>query len=1150
MRTATLLACALLAASVAPLSGAASASAAVGAPAWSLRSVAYPSDFTAADNALCEAEVARIAENAHTFCDTYVVVATNVGAKATGNATVFLKDTLPAGLVVQHVSLFLEQAGNTGTDLGTASCTVAALLVECAAKTGHPVPPDAAWRMYVSVTVPPATAPASLTNAVSVSAVNTSTVEATGINTVESGPPAFGPDFLEAAFRSLTGESYTVAGGHPYELNTVIGLASVVRETPQDPTMATSIEDARDVIVDLPVGMTGSAVSAPQCTLARLGSKGPTKEQGSSGCPTNTIIGHVRTVPEGQAAANFPIYNLVPEHGYAAELGFIDLTGSTHVLYVSLAPSTEGYVLRTTTKEIPQIALTEIVANVYGNPTQRDGVSSSPGLATFTSPSDCSGKPLVTKVLMDSWQHPGSYNPDGTPNLSDPNWVSKSSSSPAVTGCEQLAGLFEPSVTGAPTTARAGEPTGLVFTVSVPQKTSVEGDERSTPPLRDTTVTLPEGMTVDPSSANGLGACSLEQVGISEAGIPNAASPACPNASRLGTVEVETPALPSEVCKAPQTPLEQCPGTEEREHVFLSGSIYLARQDENPFGSLLAIYIVVDDRRTGVIAKIPAKLSADPVTGRLTTTVTDTPQFPFSQLRTHFFGGDTGALTNPMECGSYSIVTSLTPWSAPESGPSATPAASFGISQAADGGACATPGFAPSLRSGTTNSQAGAYSPLGVTFSRQDTEQDLAGISVTTPPGLLGSLRNVVQCPEPQAAKGECGPESLIGEATTTVGAGPHPYMVHGGRVYLTGPYNNGPFGLSIVVPTTAGPFTLTGNGGFGREIVRASIRVDPHTAQITVLSDPLPTIIQGIPLQIRTVNVTVDRPGFTFNPTNCSQLASSATFTSTKGATSTTTSPFYASNCASLPFHPSFTAFTAGRTSKARGASLTVKVGSGGGQANIAKVKVALPLQLPSWLPTLQKACVDSVFDTNPAACPAGSAVGIATASTPVLAHSLTGPAYLVSHGGVAFPDLEIVLQGEGITLVLDGNTNIKKGITTSTFNTVPDAPVSTFELVLPQGPGHVLATNLPVSANNSLCGQTLRMPTEIIGQNGVVIHQSTTITATGCPKTKSLTRAQKLTKALKACHKQPKGHKRKACERQARKRYGPAKKTKHKQK
>ncbi|HEY2281946.1 MAG TPA: hypothetical protein VGH60_00160 [Solirubrobacteraceae bacterium] len=1142
-----LLACALLVASVAPLNGAATASAAVGAPAWSLRSAAYPSDFTAADNALCEAEVARNAEHALIFCDTYMVVATNVGAKATGNATVFLKDALPAGLVVQHVSLFLEQAGNTGTDLGTASCTVAAI-VECAAKTGHPVPPDAAWRMYVSVTVSPAMVPASLTNAVSVSAINTSTVEATGTNTVESGPPPFGPSLFEAGFRGVMGESYTAAGGHSYELNTVIGLGSIVRETALDTTAATSIEDPRDIIVDLPVGMTGSAVSAPQCTLARLGSKGPTKETGSSGCPPETIIGHVRILPEGQASANTPIYNLVPEHGYAVELGFIDLTSSTHVLYVSLAPSDEGYVLRTTTREIPQIALTEIVANVFGNPTQRDGVSSSPGPATFTSPSDCSGKPLVTTVLMDSWQHPGAYNPDGTPDLADSNWRSRSSSSPAVTGCEQLAGLFEPSVAGAPTTARAGEPTGLDFTVSVPQKTSAEGEERSTPPLRDTTVTLPEGMTVDPSSANGLGACSLEQVGISEAGTPNAAPPACPNASKLGTVEVETQALPSEVCKAPQTPLEQCPGAEEREHTSLSGSIYLARQDENPFGSLLAIYIVIDDPRTGVIAKIPAKLAADPITGRLTTTVIDTPQFPFSQLRTHFFGGDTGALTNPPECGSYSIVTSLTPWSAPESGPSATPNTSFGISQAADGGACATPGFAPSLRSGTTNSQAGAYSPLSVTLSRQDTEQDLGAISVTTPPGLLGSLRNVVQCPEPQAAKGECGPESLIGEATTAVGAGPHPYMVRDGRVYLTGPYNNGPFGLSIVVPTTAGPFTLTGNGGFGREVVRASIRVDPHTAQITVLSDPLPTIIQGIPLQIRTVNVTVDRPGFTFNPTNCSQLSSSATFTSTKGATSTVSSPFYASNCASLPFKPSFTASTAGRTSKARGASLTVKVGSGSGQANIAKVKVALPLQLPSWLPTLQKACVDSVFDANPAACPAGSAVGIATASTPVLAHPLTGPAYLVSHGGVAFPDLEIVLQGEGITLVLDGNTNIKKGITTSTFNTVPDAPVSTFELVLPQGPGHVLATNLPVSANNSLCGQHLTMPTEIIGQNGVVIHQSTTITTTGCPKTKSLTRAQKLAAALKLCRKRDRARKqrRTTCERQARKHYAPAKKTK----
>jgi hypothetical protein len=305
------------------------------------------------------------------------------------------------------------------------------------------------------------------------------------------------------------------------------------------------------------------------------------------------------------------------------------------------------------------------------------------------------------------------------------------------------------------------------------------------------------------------------------------------------------------------------------------------------------------------------------------------------------------------------------------------------------------------------------------------------------------------------------------------------------------------------VVPEKAGPFNL------GNEVVRAAIGIDPHTAALTVASDPLPQQKDGVPFRLKTVNVTIDRPNFVFNPTNCSQQTIAGSIAGvlpdgTRGATASVSSPFAVAGCKNLPFKPKLTALTQAKATKANGASLHVKVVSGPGQANIGKVKVDLPKQLPSRLTTLQKACTAAVFEANPAACPAASVVGTGTAVTPVLKNPLTGPAYLVSHGGAAFPDLEIVLQGEGITLDLDGNTNIKKGITSSTFKSVPDAPITTFDLVLPEGPHSALTAFVPSSKNYSLCGQTLAMPTAITGQNGAVIKQTTKIAVSGCPKHK----------------------------------------------
>ena len=416
------------------------------------------------------------------------------------------------------------------------------------------------------------------------------------------------------------------------------------------------------------------------------------------------------------------------------------------------------------------------------------------------------------------------------------------------------------------------------------------------------------------------------------------------------------------------------------------------------------------------------------------------------------------------------------------------------------------------------------------------------------PAGFSGLLSGVKLCGEEQANAGTCGAESEIGETIVSVGLGNDPFNVTGGKVYITGPYHGAPFGLSIVNPAKAGPFDLQE----GRPVVvRAKIEVDPHTAALTVTTDPpgsphaIPTMIDGIPLQIKHVNVNVNRPDFTFNPTNCEKTEITGTIESSEGASSPVSDPFQVTNCAVLKFAPKFAVSTSAKTSRTDGASLHVGLAypDGPGQANIKQVKVELPKQLPSRLTTLQKACTAAQFDANPAGCPAASLIGHAKAITPLIPVALEGPAYFVSNGGEAFPNLIVVLQGYGVTIDFVGDTFISKaGITSSTFKTVPDAPVGSFELTLPEGPYSALTTD------GNLCTSKLSMPTEFIAQNGLVLHQSTKIAVTGCAKTKAktkaLTRAQKLTKALKACKKDVRHAKRQKCEKEARARYGPVRK------
>jgi hypothetical protein len=926
----------------------------------------------------------------------------------------------------------------------------------------------------------------------------------------------FGVEAFESSIVSQGGLGGGVpdlqAGSHPYAITTAIVFNHVVTATEEEePPRVRTYGDPKDIEVNLPQGLiVKSRATEARCTEAELESP-----EGPAGCPNAAAVGVFSVDLDGVEVLDEPVYNMVAPAGVPAELGF-DAAGIGLIVHVGGRLRTGGdYGLSAEISGIPdEHPIYGLQITLWGDPSaashdeerglcaddeakqifQETGIHSSCPVERTTNPfltlpSSCTGEELTTTIGTDSWQEPGGLNPDGTPDLGDPRWQTARSPSSPLTGCESL--QFNPRLTvsaAEPDAAGAESPTGLSLDLKLPQEENVNGLAGAD--LKEAAVTLPAGFAISPSAAGGREACTPAEIELNDA-----KSPSCPDPSILGAAKVVTPLL--------EGPLE--------------GSIYLAQPYENdpafgspehPGGSLLALYLVAE--ADGMLVKLAGRVEADQSTGQLTIRWTNLPQLPIGELRLSLYGGERALLVTPPACGDYEVQSTLTPWSGtPAGGESST----LEIDSGPHGGACPSGGFAPSFTAGTVSNQAGASSAFSLTLTRRDGEQRFGAFSVKLPPGLLGVVKNVARCPEPQASKGECPQASEIGTTTVGVGPGEDPFYLPewglpANKVYLTGPIppeganqSGAPFGLSIVVPAIAGPFDL------GTVVMRAKVEVDPHTAQLTISSDPLPSIREGIPLDIRTVNVSIDRPDFIFNPTDCAPLTVAGTISSTGGVGATSaavSSPFQAANCASLPFAPKLTALTEAKTSKQDGAYLHVKVVSGPGQANIAKLKVDLPKHLPSRLKTLQKACDATVFEADPAACPATSIVGAGTVVTPMLAGALSGPAYLVSHGGAAFPALVIVLRGEGIEVELEGRMNISKGVTSAAFRSLPDVPIGTLELVFGMGPHSAFALNLPAKTKRGLCAQTLNMPTAITGQNGAVVKPITRIGITGCPPTR----------------------------------------------
>jgi hypothetical protein len=1047
------------------------------------------------------------------------VTAENVGdADAEGATTpVKLSDVLPPGLRAVAITGSEPEKGGDFQLRKPLSCTLATLT--CTLK--GPLAPYDQLEMRIAVVVEGASS-----GSLNEPSVSGGGAPATAIKrpvTISSQPTPFGVESYEMGLEEEGGAPTTQAGAHPFQLNTTITLNQNADLDPPGSLKpeATPVALTKDLHFKLPPGLIGNPTPIAQCTTAQFfaGHNGI-----ENSCPPDTVVGvAVATVQEpatlGTATFTEPVFNLEPRVGEPARFGFIVEQANSPV-FIDTAVRTGGdYGITVSATNITQTAaFLSSEVTFWGVPgdsrhdkqrgwgclyearqVHETFYPCTPAAqqhpAPFLSlPTSCTAA-LGTSVEGDSWVQPenilefsGEFEP-----------------AQALDGCNRL--QFAPQIKVAPDGEQASKPTGLTVDVHVPQEVNTNAGGLASSNVKDITVQFPEGVVLNPAAADGLLACSEGQVGFLGAKgaqeeflftstLPQAF---CPDASKIGTVAIKSPLLP--------------PGQPVKGSLYLATPAPNGEAGNNPFNSLVSMYIVAEDPISGTLVKLPGSVSLNQATGQITATFDNNPQLAFEDAEIHLFGGERAPLATPSHCGTYTSTATFTPWSGT---PPVSSQSSFLVTSGPNGGPCppAALPFSPSLAAGTTNNNAGAFSPLSTTISREDGNQNIDKVQLHMPAGLSGILSGIPLCAEAQANAGSCSQASEIGHTVVSVGLGGDPFSVVGGEVFLTqkiaGSPADAPFGLSIVNPAVAGPFNL------GKVIVRATIEVDPHTAQLTVTTTEIPHILDGVPLQIKHVNVTIDRPGFTFNPTNCSKTAVTGNIGSVEGASSAVAVPFQVTNCASLKFAPKFSVSTKGKNSKAGGATLIAKLsypqGPAGTYANLTRVKVDLPKQLPSRLTTLQKACTNAQFELNPANCPKASKIGFAKVTTPLLPVPLEGPAIFVSHGGEAFPSLTMVLQGYGVTVDLVGTTFISsKGITSTTFKTVPDVPFNNFQLTLPQGKFSALAANVPTKAHYSLCGQTLTMPTEFLAQNGTKLNQSTKVSVTGCAKKKATKKKQK---------------------------------------
>ncbi len=1024
----------------------------------------------------------------------YLVSATNVGgAQTTGDPTV-VKALLPAGLTPSKAS--------AASNDPSVECKISAQEVTC--KTTKVLTPGRLLliQVDVAVTAPPGTEETVLTEA-SVSGGGATQEVTTDFPTrIQEAPFAF--DFLpgfSAPTSDEGGAPVTIAGSHPYQQTVAFGFPTV---NPGDGL--TNSGHPRDFYVELPRGMLGSPAATPRlCTEAEL--------VGSQGCPdasqvgvtdVTTLVGAVGT----NGISTTALYNMVPPPGSVAELATNVADAGIFAHVIAGVRSDGDYGIEAATRDVLALGtqpIFSVQAQIWGDPSAKahDGirgkcVSSEKSCpvpaqetAFLTMPGDCPGEPLPFQVLADTWEEPA---PEYEEHEALYESADLAGNPVSLQGCGELE--FEPSIQARPTTNLSDSPSGLDFRLHQPQEAPHEEPlgGQATATLKDAAVAFPAGLAVNASQAAGLGACTEGQIGFEgeEAGTLffSKQPQSCPEAAKIGTLEVTSPAL---VARNEEHEVEK----DLEEHPVLEplhGSVYIASPFANPFESLVAVYLVVEDPKTSIVAKLAGEGELDPQTGQITTYFEENPELPLEDIEVHIFGGDRGAFVTPSTCGRYTTESDLTPWSSPE-GQDAFPKSSFQTTATPRGGSCPTAQAqlpnAPRLNAGTESPAAGAYSPLLFKVSREDGTQRLAKIEATLPTGLSAKLAGVAQCSEADIAKARsreepeegaleqadpsCPAASEIGVVNASAGAGPTPYYTQG-HAYLAGPYTGAPLSIVAIAPAIAGPFDL------GTVVVRSALYLDPETAQGRVVSDPLPTILDGVPLDVRSVAVRAGRSNFTLNPTSCAEKSFGGQAVSTLGSAAPLSERFQVGGCKSLPYKPKLTANLYGPIHRGGHPRLRTVFTARPGDANTARISFALPRSEFIDQAHFRPICTRVQFAADQ--CPAGSVYGYIKATSPLVDYTVEGPVYLRSSSH-KLPDVVAALRGppsQPIEVDLDGRVDSVNGGIRTTFETVPDLPV-TKAIVTLQGGKKGLFQN-----STNICKGTHRATLKLDAQSGKV--------------------------------------------------------------
>jgi hypothetical protein len=828
----------------------------------------------------------------------------------------------------------------------------------------------------------------------------------------------FGIKSMSVETKKADGTVELRAGAHPYEFTVDLEMNQDSKGIPEG--------TLRDLIVDLPAGLVGNPLAAPRCSGADFEGQFPQ-------CPINTQIGVAQVKVVGiEETATVPVFNLTPRLGAPASVGF-SIINENSFQEASLRP--DDYGVRISDITIPTAQqIQSVTETIWGVPADErhdsergdclelgGKCSSDAPLRPFlTLPTSCTG-PLKTTASVDSVQEPDIFQTETVESLGQGGVPA------GLNSCDKPP--FEPTIASQPETAAADSPTGLHFSLKIPQNELPEGIAAAH--LKDTTVTLPAGLAVNPSAADGRTGCSLAQIGLGQEGPAQ-----CPDASKVGTVTVNTPLL---------------------DHPAL-GSVYLAEQLNNPFNSLLAIYIVIDDPQTGVVVKLAGKVEPDPVTGQLRTTVNQNPQLPFEDFEFNFFGGPRASLTTPQLCGTFATTATLVPWSSPE-GPTVTRSSSFQVTGSPAGPCASTEAQmpnAPAFEAGVSEPLAGAYSPFVLKLSRENGSQRLSALNTTLPAGVTANFSKVSECSEAQIASAiarsnpgqgalekaspSCPASSQLGVVNVGAGSGSPLYVQ--GQAYLSGPYKGAPFSLTIITPAVAGPFDL------GVVVVRAALYVNPETGQGTVKSDPLPTILQGIPLDVRSVAVKIDRSAYVLNPTSCAEKQVSGEAISTTGAVAPLSNRFQVGGCRALDYTPKLALSMKGAVRRSGHPAFKATLTQPSGQANSRRTVVILP-------PTT---FIDQNHIANPCTrpqfaegrCPPASVLGTVRVFTPLFNTPLEGKVYFRANGGERdLPDVVADLYGR-VHVIAVGFVDAvtKKGSESSRVRTIfaslPDAPIT----------------------------------------------------------------------------------------------------------